>query len=718
MGVIHKLRPEVINFILENKRDNPALSCRNLTAQIFEKLQVKVSKSSINAIFKAHSLSMPIGRRQKLKKRKFNLPPLPIIEETKAIVLTVEPNNPPPKQPPSETNSSVQEARLKEAEAWALKLQEEERQRLEQERLARIEAQKATLAENEKRAAEILQRQQTEKLLAEKQQAAEEERLRIEAEKKAQAEALQKAAQEAQQQAENELRLQETKRVKLLQEERLRLETERLKLEQEKIIAAQAAKDLKTQQQAEEKTQIDFDAKQKELAEKFSTQKAAQELNLPPKIQFSSGAIFLKALDCLVGAGRQINEIIAKKMGRAPQETLSLTEAIIFRPLFTKDNLNLLWALVGKEYSQETLDNYYLQIGQINEISVDIIKIISNAFIEARGLKVNFADGKILYLDSQLHSTWSTPYIPYDFSSTIAEIENGLQQCCFESYPNVLFCAPGYNEPTEDFLDLLFHTGISTIGPENVSLYNNELKEISNLVLPRANNYCLLIGLWPWQFANYRKVKKIGEFILTPIPEIERELYLAEIEIEFFQKSQNRSITLKGCAVKNTLQEKICVVILYSERDALTSAQIAGFYFSRWPNLEEAFRDFSKKIELFTYLGDSQPPLNTQGAMIQKLESSRDLKDITLNYLKMLDNYLRRYFLPTGYFQKDTAFTNENFYKLPVQFTETPEKITAKIQIPQGYAYLKDLEYLLYRLSERRLNLNNGKLLWFKNIIK
>ena len=52
MGIVHKLKPEVLNFILENKQKDPALSCRNLTQLILDKLQIKVSKSSINAIFK------------------------------------------------------------------------------------------------------------------------------------------------------------------------------------------------------------------------------------------------------------------------------------------------------------------------------------------------------------------------------------------------------------------------------------------------------------------------------------------------------------------------------------------------------------------------------------------------------------------------------------------------------------------------------------------
>ncbi len=63
MGVIYKLKDDVINFILEQKRTNPALSCRKLVDIVQTQFSIKVSKSSINDIFKQAALSSPVGRR-------------------------------------------------------------------------------------------------------------------------------------------------------------------------------------------------------------------------------------------------------------------------------------------------------------------------------------------------------------------------------------------------------------------------------------------------------------------------------------------------------------------------------------------------------------------------------------------------------------------------------------------------------------------------------
>ena len=156
MGVVHKLKPEVIKFILDNKQTNPHLSCRNLTVMLLEQLQVKVSKSSINDIFKENNMSMPVGRRQKPKKKKFNMPVLPVIEGIKPLVpveyiqkpvLKDEPKIQEQERVQEEVQDKVveeqvgekvglEESRIKEAEGWAERLLEDERHRLEEERLA------------------------------------------------------------------------------------------------------------------------------------------------------------------------------------------------------------------------------------------------------------------------------------------------------------------------------------------------------------------------------------------------------------------------------------------------------------------------------------------------------------------------------------------------------------------------------------------------------
>jgi len=76
MGVIYKLKEEVVSYILDQKRHHPALSCRGMVGQVRQVFDVDVSKSSINAVIKAAQLSSPVGRHSLSGKsmQKFAIP--------------------------------------------------------------------------------------------------------------------------------------------------------------------------------------------------------------------------------------------------------------------------------------------------------------------------------------------------------------------------------------------------------------------------------------------------------------------------------------------------------------------------------------------------------------------------------------------------------------------------------------------------------------------
>ncbi len=69
MGVIYKITPEIIEFILEEKRKNPALSCRGLSDAVRKRFSLLLSKSSVNAIMHKSGLSSPVGRKRGSRNR-------------------------------------------------------------------------------------------------------------------------------------------------------------------------------------------------------------------------------------------------------------------------------------------------------------------------------------------------------------------------------------------------------------------------------------------------------------------------------------------------------------------------------------------------------------------------------------------------------------------------------------------------------------------------
>jgi hypothetical protein len=62
MGVVHKLRDDVVDFILAQKKARPDISVRKLSAVVLKEFQVVVSKSSVSSVLKNANLNSPIGR--------------------------------------------------------------------------------------------------------------------------------------------------------------------------------------------------------------------------------------------------------------------------------------------------------------------------------------------------------------------------------------------------------------------------------------------------------------------------------------------------------------------------------------------------------------------------------------------------------------------------------------------------------------------------------
>lgn len=676
MGKVHKLKPEVRNFIIEQKKNAPALSCRTLAVLATEKLGVEISKSSINSLFKGAGLSLPIGRPSKKKR-----PPGAILNERIKFALQgpalALPEEIKPAAPPPDT---------------ILLLGEQNKEAKQAEDKAIIE--KASPQENQAKPGD----EETLQLKAQKEaaQAAAEEKLIREAEEKSRL-----AEGEARQLGEKEQ-----------QEEVLRQEEER------------AAQELALKAEQEKWSRLaEEELKNRQLSEKDVAPPPAQKADKPvvanvmAQNMLCCGWLLLKAVDSLVGGSRQINEAICRVTGNNPGDTLIFTEALAFAPLLKNDDLACLYSLAGKEYNKEKLDEYSAGVEQSGAIKLDTFRVLSDIFTEARGVKLHFVGGDTVYLDGQLHTTWAIPNIADDFSSTLYCLKERLKSSFLEHNPLVLFMAPGYDMLAKEFFNLLLNMSAKNKGPEDMVLYGNKLEELERLSLDPSRSYPLVFGLWPWQYVSYRKVKRIGEFSLCRIKEIGRDFYLADIEVDLIHPSTGQKISVKGCALKTDLQEKVRLAILESGNNFKGLSQMAGEYLRHWPNLEESFQDFSRKIELFTYAGNAQNPFSAD-ISLQGNEAAVDLKAAFSSYIKILDAYLRRYFLPVAYRNKDLGFMSEQFYKLSAGLFIEEGHATVRMQVPSGYQFSEDLQYLSRRLNERRIKFGSSLWLRFENVFK
>jgi hypothetical protein len=676
---------------------------------------------------------MPVGRRRKQKKKKFNLPVLPVIENVKfdrienlsqKIVQDDQTREGLETEKTGQEAAkikAIEEARLLELESIA---QETEVKRKREEEAHKLEEEKAAQEMVKIKALEEARTRELEEAIRIK--ALEEAKLR-ELESIAQETEVKRKREEEAHKLEEEKAAQEMVKTKALEKAKLR-ELERLAQEEEEN---KRREEENAVEEAGLKAERERWAKLAEEERKAKQKVSKQDVNreeavLPdqlvtpeilPQDRACSGAIMLKALDCLIGGSKEINALISRVIGGSPEDSLNLTEALIFKSILGKDNFSTLGDLIGVRYPQEKLNSYYEQIKQVADIGTDVSKIIYNLFTEAKGVKLHFIDGSIIHLDARLYSVWPGTRFPYDFSNTVVGLKNNLNKYFISGAPLVLFSPFGYDVFPKDFFSFLLNLG-SNNNPDSLTLFGNQLEELESVSLNPATSCSLVFGLWPWQFTSSRKVKQIGDFYLKYIKEIDRDLYLGEIEIDLFRPSLNQSITLKGCAVKTDLKEKICLVILKTHQQAMGLDELAGIYLSRWPNFEDSFQDFSRKIEIFTYASNEQKIFPRDSFGLDPAGLTKELADIFANYVKILDAYLRWYFLPVEYAGKDFSATNDCFYKLPVKLITDQNKTRVSTLVTQDYQCLKDLKYLNCRLNERQINSAPGKLFWFESAFK
>jgi hypothetical protein len=743
MGTIHKLKPEVINFIVEEKKNKPALSCRKLTLLILEKFNIKISKSSINIIIKEAGLSAPIGRTPKKKKRHIAMPALPILLEGKAepeIKLIEEPGlNVKSGAEAARVEAEVEAARQAEeeklkSEAEALRIEAEVVKKAEEEKL-RLEAEAARIMEEEARAAAEAERIKAEETKAKEEQAkadeeakrVEEARLKAEAEaevlRKAEEEKLRLEAEEEKRRLEVEAAKIEAEAVKKAEEERLKAESEEAKAKEEQAKADEEAK--KAEEEAAKKAEQEKWAKlaeeekrvkeEKEISiksgelslQKEETLSAAASLKITrfPQIE-SSGILLLKAADYLIGGSRLIAEAIKK---RADKERPDLSAAI--------DNFIYL-SLIEDKIEKPDLDKlliYLAELERLKALNLDIARAITSTLQEVRCVKVVLSAGSSMYLDGQMYSVWSSPHIPHDFSSPMQNIEQCINKYLNQDSPLVLFNAPGYDVPSQDFLDFLSAMDAKNSMLSSLVFYNHKLEELSVLPAAGAKKRFVIFGVWPWQFVSARRVKSIGEFRSFKIQEQDKELFIADIEMELTYPKSGKQIVLSGCALKANLNEKSKIAILSNlPLGAKKSEELAGIYLGHWPNIEETFQDYSRKIELFTYTANAQS-LSLKESLNIEFERILSIKDLLKNYLMVLDAYLRWHFLPAGYENIEFLTVRERFYGLNAALKKINESgYLANFILPSGYSFARDLSYASCRVNERKVLLSDGLKLYLK----
>ncbi len=345
---------------------------------------------------------------------------------------------------------------------------------------------------------------------------------------------------------------------------------------------------------------------------------------------------------------------------------------------------------------------------KIAEVSPELLNEINSAGQVVRCLKIDLSGEISFYLDSQIHTVWPSQQISPLFSTTICNINSYINKYFQENAPMVLLEAPGYDTPSKEFFE--FTSNLDSVS--KITLYNNEFKELEVRELAPSQKRYFIFGVWPWQFTGCRKDEIKTEFKPFNFTPLNQDFYLAEVAVELSQTIVNKRITLRGCLLKKGLNEEPIITILSNlEPDKASIAELVNLYLNHWPNLEEGWQDFSRKIENFISEPGSErvfpsEKLNFDAAALQ------ERKTLLNAYLGLLDLYVRQYFLPPGYENMDFPTLKERFYRLKTLVDQQENALFVTFQPPPSYPFLKDLEYACRRVNERGIIFGGGKRIW------
>jgi len=737
MGTAHKLKPEIQEFILEQKKANPDLSCRRMSVLIKEKFQVDLSKSLVNALMKQAGLSAPVGRRRKTA----------VVEEQKAEISVEKPAEAIPEKPPEvppeipieapEEPKPVGEPPVEEKLAEPTPLLEQKEpteapfvEEAKKEELVELPPEPSAEAPSE--AVEEPSPAET---------PVEEPVEPLSEEVAAEAPAAEKPVVEKpalEEVPKEKLPTEETPIEKPLPEE----------LPKEEIPVEKPAEAIPEKPSAEEQPppglltyQPSPETPAEEVPAGVSAEAAGEQPAAPeppkephkeslvethyetsPEVPDLSegvggGTVLLKAIDSIIAGSYYITRLVKEKQHRDEPDLISRTEGLIYSPLFKPPvgADSTFWTLINSNADFQVIISYLEQLQQDATLDIDASKMVPKLFQEVLFLDIFLDSGEIYHLDSELRSIWSVPNIPYDYALPVNKAKNLINRYFIRNKPVVLFTAPGYDVPTKEFCDFITHWDSQDKTIAKITLISSKLETIETIIPPPAGQRFVLFGLWPWQFSRYRRVINIGEFKPFYFEPLDQHFYITESEVTLLQPYTKQSLVFRACLLKRDPLSKTTLIIGTNiDEDKASTEEIAQLYLSHWPNLDEGFEDFSRKIELFTYTATSRKMFSIETALLET-GKEMEIKDLFNYYLRGLDSYLRWHVLPAGYEDFDFPTANQRFYSLKAVFYRKKGYYLVQFYVPKGYAFEADLAYMCRRLNEKDVMLRGGKL-WFTYI--
>jgi len=670
MGVVYKTKEQIKEFIIEAKKANPILSCRQLTPLIKEKFGISLSKSTINNIFKEANLSGPVGRKP-LKREKV----LPVEEKPK-LVVEEKPTLPAVEQPQS---------------------------LLSTERPALIEAPKEA-------AKEPVKEPPAEPVI-------------ITPAPSPGPEIVPQLPPEPEKPALPPTPLPASLPLSPPPPPPAQPAPEPVKKAPEPTVVPERP--------AEQKPVAVPPPVPEPVVAKEDTIKTplAEPLEILQPIEIKEdeeldglGCFFLKAAEWQLSNESILGNLLKKYLAQTRPAEINLHSEILLYmeafglsdwSAFEKYDQKGIW-VVNQSPVKKTpaaLARFSDQLKRLRGLSLALFNEYHQYFNEFRYVKVTLEDGTVYYLDAQFRTLWQDSNVPEVLSITQYKSNSYVRDALQNNVQSVILqTAPGYNAFSRVLSEFIWSCeAIPQKRIVRIGLFNLKREEVLRIVDVSEEKRRFIVGFWPWQEEGMRFIREdlriVKNFFL---PELKKEIFYSENTTTLQQPVGNKRLTVRIGLIRDTaLGWPRSGVLTNIPSETASMAEIISSYLRRWPSQEEGYQDLVRRTSKFglrlASAGGWQ--VRTGGEETPQVEyslslASTDLRTNLNSLLFAFNNLAQRYFFPRGYERVDFATMQKRFYLIAGHIEMRNNLLSVILHPPKNYAFLPDLVYACQRLNE------------------
>jgi len=422
-----------------------------------------------------------------------------------------------------------------------------------------------------------------------------------------------------------------------------------------------------------------------------------------PKQSLYSGVAIFKAADSMFGGCFHISEAI-KRLSADP-DALIKTEGL-FEAQVTK-------ALLGLPVSwpQSFAGSLNRNSNLLSEVG-EVLKSISRLAVCVKAVA---ASGKEFYLDSRLHTLWQSSGPAAALSCPAYNLEQRLEEYAVGGRPFVLFFAPGFHRPLADFFDFLKSFSVGENGFSEFILYAAGSKEIKRIKAASGCSRQLIFGIWPWQFKGAIELKVAQDCRQLDFAPPGKQFFLSPASVRLAQETGGAVFDFSGCLLKTGLEEKTGLLILSNVQGSGADYEaMARSYLECWPAPADSFQAFSRRIEASAQK-KNLPEKKYEDIFVAE-QPAQSIDYLLDNYLKILELYVKEYFLPHKYSQESQSAIKDRFYLFELALKKTKDALSVKFNLPPDAPSLKDIDYTCNKVNASRIIMPDGRRLWMSPV--